>query len=206
VLPPFGVCGGGAGATNRFWVRRGDEAIQPSALPGKVSGFPVVAGDILVMETSGGGGFGNALERDPAHVVADLGEGFVTRAAAEAIYGVLVTDNRLDEPATATKRAALRAARTTVRLTTAEGLQTDRGRSIRLDTETAHRLDVVPGAIVELVNPDGAPLRAWVTEITHGTARRAEIDADALRLLVVANGAEVEVRAVHTGTLPAATP
>ena len=26
VLPPFGVCGGAAGATNRFWVRRGDRA------------------------------------------------------------------------------------------------------------------------------------------------------------------------------------
>ncbi len=42
VLPPFGVCGGGAGATNRFWVRRDGEPVQPSALPGKVSGFPVM--------------------------------------------------------------------------------------------------------------------------------------------------------------------
>ena len=205
VLPPFGVCGGSAGATNRFWVRRGDDAIQPSALPGKVSGFPVVPGDVIVMETSGGGGFGDALERDPARVVADIGEGFITRAAAASIYGVVVTDNGVDEPATATKRIALRTARTTVRLTAAEGLHTDRGRALRLDTQTAQRLGIVVGAIVELVNPDGAPLRAWVTDITQGPDGRAEIDVDALRLLVVADGAEVEVRAVHTGTLPTAT-
>ena len=40
VLPPFGVCGGASGATNHFWVRRGGRAIEPSPLPGKVSGFP----------------------------------------------------------------------------------------------------------------------------------------------------------------------
>ncbi len=116
-----------------------------------------------------------------------------------------MTGERVDEPATTTKRAALRAARTTVRLTAAEHLQTDCGRAIRLDSQTADRLRIVPGAIVELVNPNGAPLRAWVTEITQGTSGRAEIDADALRLLVVADGAEVEVRAVHSGTLPNAT-
>jgi N-methylhydantoinase B len=41
VLPPFGVCGGAAGATNRFWVRRNSRPVQPSPLPGKVSGFPL---------------------------------------------------------------------------------------------------------------------------------------------------------------------
>jgi N-methylhydantoinase B len=205
VLPPFGVCGGGAGATNRFWVRRDDDAIQPSALPGKVSGFAVIPGDVVVMETSGGGGFGDALDRDAAHVLSDIGEGFVTRAAAESVYGVIVIGDGVDRSATDARRAALRAARTTVRLTAAAGLRTDRGRSIRLDADTARRLAIVPGAIVEVVNPDGAPLRAWVTDVTHGPGRRAEIDADALRLLMVSDGAAVEIRAVHTGTLPAAT-
>ena len=63
VLPPFGVCGGAAGATNRFWVRRGDRPIEPSPLPGKVGGFPLEAGDVLLMESSGGGGFGDPLAR-----------------------------------------------------------------------------------------------------------------------------------------------
>ena len=204
VLPPFGVCGGGAGATNRFWVRRDGHPLQPSALPGKVSGFPVVPGDIVVMETSGGGGFGDALERDPAQVMADIRQGYVTPTAAASIYGIVTNGDRVDVSATATRRATLRAARTVVRLTAAKGLQTDRGRSLRLDTETAKRLGIVPGAIVELVNPIGAPLRAWVTEITEASAGTAEIDADALRLLVINDGAAIEVRAVHTGALPPA--
>ena len=204
VLPPVGVCGGGAGATNRFWVRRDGHPLQPSALPGKVSGFPVLPGDIVVMETSGGGGFGDALERDPAQVMADIREGYVTATAAESIYGIVTTGDRVDPSATAARRATLRAARTHVRLTAAKGLQTDRGRSLRLDPETAKRLGIVPGAIVELVNPIGAPLRAWVTAISDASAGTAEIDADALRLLVIDDGADVEVRAVHTGALPPA--
>ncbi|MEX2147650.1 MAG: hydantoinase B/oxoprolinase family protein [Candidatus Rokuibacteriota bacterium] len=205
VLPPFGVCGGGAGATNRFWVRRDGRPLQPSALPGKVSGFPVLPGDVVVMETSGGGGFGDALERDPAHVAADLAEGFVTRAAAEDVYGVVMSGDAVDARATAARRTALRAARTRIRLVTGEGLQSERGRSIRLDAHTARRLGVAEGAIVELVNPAGAPLRAWVTAITPGNGRHVEIASDALRLLVVGDGTEVEVRAVHTGTLPTDT-
>jgi N-methylhydantoinase B len=205
VLPPFGVCGGGAGATNRFWVRRDGRPLQPSALPGKVSGFPVVPGDVVVMETSGGGGFGDALERDPAHVAADLAEGFVTPRAAEEIYGVVMRGDEVDGHATVARRAALRAARTRVRLVAGEGLRSDRGRPVRLDAHTARRLGIAEGAVVELVNPAGAPLRAWVTAITPGDGRRAEISADALRLLVVDDGTEVEVRAVHTGTLPTDT-
>ena len=48
------------------------------------------------MESSGGGGFGDALERDPALVVADLAEGYVTEAAAAAVYGVVLARGVLD--------------------------------------------------------------------------------------------------------------
>jgi hypothetical protein len=157
------------------------------------------------METSGGGGFGDALHRDPALVAADITEGLVTRAAAETVYGVVMTAGGVDAQATTARRAALAAARTRVRLTAADGLQTAAGRALRVDAHTAERLGVVPGGIVELVNPGGAPLRAWVTAIVPGNGRRAEIAPEALGLLAVADGAEVEVRAVHTGALPAAT-
>jgi N-methylhydantoinase B len=111
VLPPFGVCGGGAGATNRFWVRRNGRRVESSALPGKVSGFPLERGDVLLMESSGGGGFGDPLERDPARVVVDIGEGYVTPPAAEAIYGVVLRDGAVDAAATEAQRAKLRAGR-----------------------------------------------------------------------------------------------
>ena len=44
VLPPYGVCGGAAGAPNRFVVARDGRVVEPSALPGKVSGLPGAGG------------------------------------------------------------------------------------------------------------------------------------------------------------------
>src|SRR5712692_452022 len=164
VLPPFGVCGGGAGATNRFWVRRNGQRVESSPLPGKVSGFPLEPGDVLLMESSGGGGFGDPLDRDPSSVVADVLEGYVTPAAAESVYGVVLHEGAPDLAATAVRRAALRAARLRVRVVAGPDLDAGRGRAIRLDAETAARLGVQAGAVVELVNPRGAPLRAWVAD------------------------------------------
>jgi N-methylhydantoinase B len=201
VLPPFGVCGGGAGATNRFWIRRAGRAVQPSPLPGKVSAFPVQAGDVLLMESSGGGGFGDPLERDPAMVAADLTEGYVTPEAAGSIYGVVLRHGTIDAAATAARRAQLRAARHRLRLRGAAGLEGARGRAIRIDEGTARALDVGTGGIVELVNPRGAPLRAWVVDLLPGDGRRAEIAPAALGMLALADGAEVEVRVVHSGAL-----
>ncbi|HZP36304.1 MAG TPA: hydantoinase B/oxoprolinase family protein [Methylomirabilota bacterium] len=202
VLPPFGVCGGAAGATNRFWVRRGARPIQPSPLPGKVGGFPIEVGDVVLMESSGGGGFGDPLERDPALVAADLAEGYVTPEGAERDYGVVWRAGAVDPAATAARRAALAAARLRVRLTAAGDLDSERGRLIRLDAGSAARLGIGPGAIVELVNPRGAPLRAWVTALLPGDGARAEIAPAALGMLA-AGETPVELRAVHSGVLQA---
>jgi hypothetical protein len=65
---------------------------------------------------------------------------------------------------------------------------------------------VQAGAVVELINPRGAPLRAWVASLTGAVSRAdamsvTELAPIALRMLSVAEGAEVEVRAVHSGTL-----
>jgi N-methylhydantoinase B len=201
VLPPFGVCGGGAGATNRFWIRRNGQPIQPSALPGKVSAFPVQLDDVLLMESSGGGGFGDPLERDPTMVIADLAEGYVTPAAAEAIYGVVLANGVVDAAATAARRGQLRAARQRIRLRGASDVESAQGRSVRLDEATARALGVATGGVIELVNPRGAPLRAWVVSLLSGNGHRGEIAPAALRMLAVDDGAEVEVRVVHSGIL-----
>ena len=208
VLPPFGVCGGAAGATNRFWVRRAGRPIQPSPLPGKVGGFPLLRDDVVLMESSGGGGFGDPLERDPARVAADLREGYVSAEAAERDYGVIWRAGAVDEAATRTRRQALRAARPRVRLVPVDDLETERGRLVRVDGETAGRLGVGPGAIVELVNPRGAPLRAWVASLLAGDGARVEISARALPMLGLPAGTPVDLRAVHSGVLglPPAAP
>jgi len=161
------------------------------------------------MESSGGGGFGDPLERDPARVVADVREGYVTAAVAEALYGVVLRGVAPVDVATAARRAELRAARLRVRVVSAAGLDGERGRKIRLSADVAARLGVTPGAVVELVNPCGAPLRAWVASVIaprpSDAMPMAELAPAALRMLAVADGAEVEVRAVHSG-LPTAPP
>jgi N-methylhydantoinase B len=201
VLPPFGVCGGGAGATNRFWIRRAGAAVAPSPLPGKVSGFPVEADDVLLMESSGGGGFGDPLERDPARVAADVAEGYVTPGAAERVYGVVLRGAAVDAVATTGRRAALAAARPRARLVAADGLESPRGRAARVDRGTAAALGVTIGSVIELVNPRGAPLRAWVVDVLSDDGPRVELAPTALPLLAMPAGADVEVRAVHSGLL-----
>ena len=79
----------------------------------------------------------------------------------------------------------------------AGNLERDAGRAIRLDAQTAAQLGVTAGAVVEVVNPRGAPLRAWVAEIGAPTA----MSPLALRMLGVSSDTEVEIRAVHSGRL-----
>jgi N-methylhydantoinase B len=66
---------------------------------------------------AGGGGYGDPLERDPQAVLGDVLERWVTREAADAVYGVVLMPDgeaagfALDHPATAQRRAELRQAR-----------------------------------------------------------------------------------------------
>jgi N-methylhydantoinase B len=54
------------------------------------------AGSVVHMETGGGGGFGNARERDPERVRTDVLDGFVTVEAARRDYGVLIDPGTLE--------------------------------------------------------------------------------------------------------------
>jgi len=67
---------------------------------------------------AGGGGYGDPLQRDPQAVLGDVLERWVTREAADAVYGVVLEPDRdravglvLDARATAARRAELREAR-----------------------------------------------------------------------------------------------
>jgi N-methylhydantoinase B len=196
LLPPYGVCGGAAGAPNHFWVRRDGDPVEPSPLPGKVSAFPLTRDDVVVMESSGGGGYGDALERDLALLAADLAEGVVTAATARDVYGVVLRDGAIDGEATAARRDELRAARPTVTPAAAADLDESRTRTIRIPAATAAALAVGVGDVVELVNPTGAPVRLWVAALTDGTERRVEVSPDTLAMLGVAGG-PVAIRRVY---------
>jgi N-methylhydantoinase B len=196
VLPPYGVCGGGAGAPNRFRVRRGDATIEPSPLPGKVSGFPLLVGDVVIMETSGGGGYGDPLDRDPADVARDVGEGTIGRAIAEAAYGVVFDGEAVDVGATHARRRALGTARIGVDLYPTDALDETRVSGIVLSRPTSERLAARVGTVLELVDPLGAPLRLWVSAIADDEDGRGLVSAATLRMLGLGAGARVQIRAL----------
>jgi N-methylhydantoinase B len=201
VLPPYGVCGGGSGAPNRFYVRRGEAAIEPSPLPGKVSGFPLLVGDVVVMETSGGGGYGDPLERDPAAVARDVAEGTLGRAIAESAYGVIFGSDGIDAAATADRRRVMREARITVEIAATDALDEARVSAVALSRATLARLGAGPGTIVELIEPRGAPLRLWVSAIAGERDGPALVSPATLRMLGLPAGSRLELRPLLT--LPA---
>ncbi|MFI6910782.1 hydantoinase B/oxoprolinase family protein [Streptosporangium sp. NPDC050284] len=83
-------------------------------MEGLVDDSPVRAGEIIRVRTTGGGGWGSPLDRDPALVAADVRDGKVSPEGAHDDYGVVLSgdpdDPRVDTEATATRRAGLRAA------------------------------------------------------------------------------------------------
>jgi N-methylhydantoinase B len=65
----------------------------------------LAAGDVLVNNTGGGGGYGAPFERDPAAVAVDVRNGFVSVEAAQAHYGVVVDPESFEIDAVATEAA-----------------------------------------------------------------------------------------------------
>ncbi len=63
----------------------------------------------MVLQSGGGGGFGDPLDRDPELVERDVSYGYVTREGAARDYGVVITaEGRLDQAETERLRAQLR--------------------------------------------------------------------------------------------------
>ncbi|MBC9209279.1 hydantoinase B/oxoprolinase family protein [Roseomonas aerophila] len=84
-IPPYGLEGGQPGSLSRTTVRRADGAAE--SLRSKVSGIALRKGDVVTIETSGGGGHGDPADRPAEALAADLAEGFVTPEGARRDYG-----------------------------------------------------------------------------------------------------------------------
>jgi N-methylhydantoinase B len=82
---PYGIEGGAPGSLSRTTVTHPDGS--KTALRSKVSGIPLQRGDIVTIETSGGGGYGDPARRDPQRLARDLAEGLVTPDRAASLYG-----------------------------------------------------------------------------------------------------------------------
>ncbi|HMA72499.1 MAG TPA: hydantoinase B/oxoprolinase family protein [Xanthobacteraceae bacterium] len=106
VIPPNGCAGGRDGRTGDIVIN--PESVAAKRLPTRYADYPLRQGDVFRLDTPGGGGFGDAFEREPEKVLADVREGYVTREAAERDYGVVVVEAEhdfvVDVTATARKR------------------------------------------------------------------------------------------------------
>ena len=105
--PPWGLWGGGTGATHGFLLQEpGDSGFREM----DAQGYAVPPHAEVVVRTGGGGGWGDPLNRDPGKVSSDVSEGYVSPEAAERDYGVVLDAGTLavDSDATAELRRARR--------------------------------------------------------------------------------------------------
>lgn len=197
VLPPYGVFGGHCGEPTRYTIERNGEVLAPSSIPGKVQGFPLKRGDIVVEETSGGGGYGDPLERPLDLIRRDISFGYVEASEAEAQYGIVIKDHAIDEKATAQRRAERKSSRTLLHATSRSGLRA--GAVLRpclVAEATAKRAGLETGAVAECLGPSGVPLRHIAIVEAGLTDTLVVMPTDSLTMLGLGDGDMVLVRAL----------
>ncbi|GGC52847.1 hydantoinase B/oxoprolinase family protein [Chelatococcus reniformis] len=115
--PPRGVRGGHDGAAARTYKVHADG--RRERMP-NVAMFEIAPGEHVIGVDNGGGGYGDPLDRDVERVREDVIERWVSRAAAESVYGVVFTGDVADETL-AVDREATRRRRQDLRRSIAAG-------------------------------------------------------------------------------------
>ncbi|MDP6454150.1 MAG: hydantoinase B/oxoprolinase family protein, partial [SAR202 cluster bacterium] len=103
-FPCFGIDGGMSGWPGRFTLN--PDTSDAQEIPPAGEGISVKAGDILRIETGGGGGWGDPFTRSSEDVQRDVLEGYVTVDAALSEYGVALSydGSEIDHYSTETAR------------------------------------------------------------------------------------------------------
>jgi N-methylhydantoinase B len=103
--PPKGLFGGSDGTVSQLiWTKADGNVVQ---LPSKQPYHPFNTGDKITAVRACGGGYGDPLLRDPADVLDDVLDDYISIAKARADYGVVITETlALDAEATKRERAA----------------------------------------------------------------------------------------------------
>jgi N-methylhydantoinase B len=91
ILGPYGLAGGMAAPPYQATIDGGDP------LPGMNDDVPLRAGSLLRLRTTGGGGWGDPFEREPALVLRDVLQGRVSGESAERDYGVVIREGHIAE-------------------------------------------------------------------------------------------------------------
>ena len=199
VVPPFGILGGESAAPVGSYIHE-DGKDRPFPTPGKVGGHPMQEGDIIVLQSAGGGGYGDPLTRDPEAVLEDVVEGYVSVEQAKESYGVIVHNGHIDHDATLHQRGQQLDQRHTVRLAgpATGSLYEDIGRGRKrvacLHPDDAAAINVAHDQMMELVGSNGAPIRAWVRIESTARVGDLELDARGYEILRVAPDQEIQIR------------
>jgi N-methylhydantoinase B len=206
VIPPWGVNGAFSGAPYHLSIRRHGEIIDFDT-PGKVTGYPIQGGDTVIMRSSGGGGYGNPLRREPALVAEDVVHGYVSPGAAREIYGVVLTPKGdVDTAATTARRQDLDRQQLRLRVIRQASLDPyvglkGRHRILALAPADAQRLGVAADDLVEMFGRHPAPLRAWV-RLGDGMVGEINLDPFGCQVLGISDGDKVTIRRVPTPRVP----
>ena len=92
---PCGVSEGRSAALNRFsWKKNGLDPQNFPALTSKIVDINLDLGGSVLLETPGGGGYGNPLARSPEKVKEDLRFGYISEEHMRKYYGVVMSDEK----------------------------------------------------------------------------------------------------------------
>lgn len=116
-VSPWGVHGGLEGQRLAYLVKRAGETefrtfseAFGTVSDTKFSNVRLRRGDQVMLRSPSGGGYGDPLEREPELVAEDVGNRFVSRESARALYGVVLReDGDVDFEATETLRKEMKA-------------------------------------------------------------------------------------------------
>jgi hypothetical protein len=159
------------------------------------------------MRSSGGGGYGDPLERDADLVRRDVAFGVVSaERAAEGYCVVLDAAGAVDTAATDAARAMSRGRRHGLRVVADDTIEAYAGakgkrRIVPLSAEDAAALGARDGDLIELLGANPAPLRGWA-RIVEGPAGELRLDAFARRVLRCEDGDTIRVRRLAMPPLP----
>jgi len=102
---PWGLFGGHSARPARYVINPEEESRTVSSK----STTKLASGDVASVQTPGGGGYGDPMERDPEAVLRDVRNGKVSAGKAQEEYGVILKEDplRIDRTATKHRRANL---------------------------------------------------------------------------------------------------
>ena len=110
--PMPGICGGENGSPNEMIIRYGSD--DPFRVEHTAEWVPIAAGQRIMYDYGGGGGWGNPLDRDPEADLDDVLDEYVSIEGARRDYGVVLTGSledltlEIDHEATQAERTARR--------------------------------------------------------------------------------------------------